>query len=169
MTGIEGITDRIISLRGRRVILSFDLAALFGVEPRVLTQAVRRNPGRFPPDFAFLLEKQELANLKSQIVISSWGGARHPPLAFTEHGALMAANVLRSPRAIEMSIFVVRAFVRMREALAANRELARRLDEFERKLGTHNRSIAHILDALRQLTAPPTEPSKRRRIGFVQD
>ena len=169
MTGIEDISDRIISLRGRRVILSFDLAALFGVEPRVLMQAVRRNPGRFPRDFAFLMEKQEVANLKSQLVISSWGGARHPPLAFTEHGALMAANVLRSPRAIEMSIFVVRAFVRMREALSANRELARRLDELERKVGTHDRSIAHILDALRQLTSPAAEPPRRHRIGFVQD
>ncbi len=104
--------------------------------------------------------------MKSQIVISSWSGSRKPLLAFTEHGAIMAATVLNSARAIQVSVFVVRAFIQLRETLASNEELARRLDELERKLGTHDRSIGHILDALRQLTQPP-EPPRRRRIGFL--
>ena len=116
----------------------------------------------------FRMTNQELASLMSQIATSKpgRGGTRKLPLVFTEHGAIMAAAVLNSPRAIEVSVYVVRAFVQMREALLVRKELAKRLDELERKVGAHDRSIGHILDALRQLTAPPEAP-KRRRIGFL--
>ncbi len=150
-------------------MIDADLAALYGVETRALLQAVRRNPERFPADFRIPLTAQEVALLRSQSVISKpqgRGGRRYATTAFTEHGAIMAATVLNSSRAIKVSVYVVRAFVGTRDALAPNHELARRLDELERKLGTHDRSIGHILDALRQLTQPP-EPPRRRRIGFL--
>ncbi len=147
MQPVDGIAARIRVVHGQRVMLGPDLAALYGVDTRALTQAVRRNAGRFPADFLFSLSKQEVANLKSQTVISSWGGSRKPPLAFTEHGAIMAATVLNSRRAIQVSLFVVRAFVQLRDTFASNKELARRLDELERKLGTHDRAIGQILDA----------------------
>lgn len=152
--------------RGKRVALGADLAMLYGVETKALTQAVRRNSARFPQDFAFVLTKQEFANLKSQNVTSSWGGIRKAPVAVTEHGALMAAAVLDPPRATEVSVHVVRAFVRMRDALATHRELGKRLDELERQVGTHDRAIGQILDAIRQLTVPPEAP-RRGRIGFL--
>jgi len=147
-------------------MIDSDLAALYGVPVKRLNEQVSRNARRFPQDFVFHLDNQEVANLRSQIATSSWGGKRKPPLVFTEHGAVMAATVLNSTRAIEVSVYVVRAFVQMREALAANREIGKRLDELESKVGTHDRSIGHILDALRQLTQPPEAP-KRRRIGFL--
>ena len=154
MQPVERIASRIVAVRGRRVLLGAHLAMLYGVQTKVLMQAVRRNAARFPRDFAFLLTEQEFANLKSQYVTSSWGGIRKAPMAFTEHGALMAASILNSRRAIEVSVFVVRAFLRMREALAAHKEIARRLDDLERKVGTHDQAIGQILAALRQLTAP---------------
>jgi len=160
------IAARIRMFRGTRVILDSDLAALYGVPVKRLNEQVRRNRYRFPSDFAFRVNNQELAILKSQIATSSWGGRRKPPLAFTEHGAIMAATALNSPRAIEVSLFVVRAFVQMREALVVHKEIGKRLDDLERKVGTHDRSIGYILDALRQLTAPPDAPG-RRRIGFL--
>jgi len=165
---LERISDRILILRGVRVILDADLALLYGVETRRLNEQVRRNQGRFPREFMFRMTNQELASLMSQIATSKpgRGGTRKLPLVFTEHGAIMAAAVLNSPRAIEVSVYVVRAFVQMREALLVRKELAKRLDELERKVGAHDRSIGHILDALRQLTAPPEAP-KRRRIGFL--
>ena len=141
MHPVEKIATRIHALRGQRVMLGADLAMLYGVETKALTQAVRRNSARFPRDFAFVLTKQEFADLKSQIVTSSWGGIRKAPLAFTEHGALMAAAVLNSPRATEVSVHVMRAFVRMREALTARKEIGKRLDELESKVGTHDRTI----------------------------
>jgi hypothetical protein len=166
MQPVERIAAHIYTLRGQRVMLGADLAMLYGVETRAPTQAVRRNSARFPKDFAFVLTKQEFAILKSQFVTSSWGGVRKAPWAFTEHGALMAATVLNSPRATEISLHVVRAFVRMRAALATHRELGKRLDELERKIGTHDRAIGQILEAIRQLTHPPESP-KRRRIGYL--
>jgi hypothetical protein len=114
----------------------------------------------------FELEKQEFAILRSQFATSSWGGRRYPPLAFTEHGAIMAASILNSARAIDVSVYVVRAFVQMRDALMVHRELGKKLDELERKVGTHDRAIGQILAAIRQLTQPPETP-KRRRIGFL--
>ena len=137
------------------------------------------NLERFPFDFMFQLKNQEVAILRSQFATSSsdarslaWGGRRYTPHAFTEHGALMAAMVLNSLRATEVSVYVVRAFVELRDTLVAHKELAKRLDELEsrleRKLATHDQAITGILDAIRQLMAPP-EPTKKRRIGFVQN
>jgi phage regulator Rha-like protein len=148
-----------------KVILSIDLAELYGVEPKVLNQAVKRNIERFPSDFMFQLTNQEFANLKSQIVTSSWGGLRRAmPYAFTEHGAIMVASVLNSPRAIEISVYVVRAFVRLREYLSSHKELAQKLTELEKKIETHDEAIQALIDAIRQLMTPPDKP--RRRIGY---
>jgi hypothetical protein len=167
---IEAIASRIVILRGERVLLDADLAALYGVETRRLNEQVRRNRRRFPADFIFRLTREELENLMSQFATSSWGGRRKLPYAFTEHGAIQAATVLNTRRAVEVSVYIVRAFVQLRGVLAANRELAKRLDELEarieRKLDTHDRVIAEILDAIRQLMVPP-EPKPTRRIGFI--
>ena len=147
-------------------MIDSDLALLYGVTAKRFNEQIRRNLKRFPPDFMFQLENQEFAILRSQFATSSWGGRRYRPLAFTEHGAIMAASVLNSTRAIEVSVFVVRAFVQMREALVVHKEIGKRLDDLERKLGTHDRAIGQILDAIRQLTQPPDTP-RRRRIGFL--
>ena len=160
-------------------MLDADLAALYGVTTKRLNEQVMRNLGRFPSDFMFQLTNQEVAILRSQFATSSsdarglaWGGRRYTPHAFTEHGALMAAMVLNSPRATEVSVYVVRAFVELRGTLVAHKELGKRLDELEsrleRKLATHDQAIVGILDAIRQLMVPP-EPTKKRRIGFVQN
>ena len=158
-------------IRGRKVILDADLADLYGVARRVLLQAVRRNAERYPPDFLLRLTNHEVAVLRSQSVISKRigsGGRSYVHSAFTEHGAIMAATVLNPPRATEMSVFVVRAFVKMRQALTANKEIAQRLDDLERKVVTHDQAIGEIILALRQLTQP-SEPQKRRGIGLVRD
>lgn len=160
------ITNSILILRGHKVLLDADLAVLYDVETRRLNEQVRRNQQRFPKDFIFELSAQEFANLKSQFATSSWGGRRKRPLAFTEHGAIMAATVLNSPRAVEMTIYVVRAFVQLRKALVANKDLARRLDELERKLATHDQAITGMIKTIRELIIPP-EP-KKRPIGFVE-
>lgn len=122
---LETITHHILVLRGQKVLLDADLAALYGVETRRLNEQVRRNLERFPEDFIFEVTDDELASLKSHFATSSWGGRRKRPMAFTEHGAIMAATILKSPRAVEMSVYVVRAFVRLREVLAveADRKL----------------------------------------------
>jgi hypothetical protein len=164
----EQLAPSILVVRGRRVILDLDLARLYGVPTRRLNEQVRRNADRFPPEFAFALINHEVANLKSQIATSSWGGKRKLPLVFTEHGAVMAATVLNSRKAIEMSVFVVRAFIQMRDVPGTHREIRRRLDDLERKVGAHDDAIQEILQALRHLTQPAETP-KRRRIGFVQD
>lgn len=160
------VESRIIVLRGQKVILDSDLADLYGVEVRHLNQQVKRNARRFPQDFFFQVSAKELDSLRSQIVISNSrrGGRRYLPHAFTEHGAIMAATVLNSERAIEMSIFVVRAFARMREALAANRKIVSKLGELERRLETHDAEIQQLIEAIRELMTPP-DP-KRRPIGF---
>jgi ORF6N domain len=172
---VHGVEHRIVQLRGHRVIIDADLADLYAVQTRVLNQAVKRNPERFPDDFMFQLSPKEFENWRSQIVISNSAakmGLRRSPYAFTEHGALMAAAVLNSPRAVEMSLYVVRAFVRMRQVLAAHKDLATRLEQLEgrveRGLATHDQAIAGLIDAVRQLMTSP-EPTKKRRIGFVQD
>lgn len=166
---VEQITQSILVLRGQKVLLDAELAALYGVTTRRLNEQVRRNRRRFPEDFLFELTAAEFANLKSHFATSSWGGRRKLPLAFTEHGAIQAATILNSPRAVEMSVYVVRAFVKLRDLLASNKVLARRLDELEarieKKLTTHDQAIAAILSAIRQLTHPPTP--KRRPIGFT--
>lgn len=160
------IENQIILVRGQKVLVDADLAALYGVEVRGLNQAVKRNKSRFPSDFVFRLTTRDVHNLRSQSVISSenHGGRRYLPYVFTEHGAIMAASVLNSPRAVDMSIFVVRAFVRLRETLRAHRALAVKLAELEQHLETHDAAIEEIIDAIRALTAPPERP--RRQIGF---
>jgi hypothetical protein len=154
------------------VLLDSELAALYGVETRVLNQAVRRNAGRFPEDFRFQLTASEAAASRSQSVILNPGRGQNIkflPYAFTEHGAIMAATVLNSPRAVEMSIYVVRAFVQLRELLSSNKELSKRLDQLEarieKKLTTHDEAIAAMLSAIRELMNPPAP--KRRGIGFT--
>jgi len=169
----ERIERSILVLRRHKELLDADLAALYGVETRVLVQAVKRNLGRFPDDFMFQLDAEEREALRSQTVISNTpgrGGRRYAPYAFTEQGVAMLSSVLNSPRAIAVNIEIMRAFVRLREMIAGNKELARRLDELEtrieRKLCTHDQAIAGILDTIRELMRPP-EPAKKRRIGFV--
>jgi hypothetical protein len=141
------------------------------VTTKRLNEQVKRNSDRFPEDFMFRLARAEVEALnRSQFATSSQKhrAPRFPPFAFTEHGAIMAATILNSPRAVEMSLYVVRAFVKLRELLASNQELARRLDELERKLSTHDQAITGILNAIRELMSPPPEP-KRRGIGFTAD
>jgi ORF6N domain len=174
LIAIEAIASRIVVLRGQRVMLDADLAALYGATTKRLNEQVERNLERFPSDFMFRLTNHEVAILRSQFATSSfaWGGRRYTPRAFTEHGALMAAMVLNSPRATEVSVYVVRAFVELRDTLVAHKELAKRLNELEsrleKKLATHDQAIVGILDAIRQLMVPP-ESTKKRRIGFVQN
>jgi phage regulator Rha-like protein len=160
------VESRILILRHQKVILDSDLAELYGVPVRQLNQQVKRNRDRFPTDFTFRLTAKEDEVLRSQIVISSnrHGGRRYPPYAFTEHGAIMAATVLNSKRAIEMSVFVVRAFVRMREMLIKNRQLAAKINELDRRLETHDTAIQDIIDAIKELMVP--EGPSKRKIGF---
>jgi ORF6N domain-containing protein len=171
----ENIAQSIQIIRGRKVLLDAELAALYGVSVKRLNEQVRRNLERFPRDFVFHLTDQEVELLRSQIATlnaGSHGRGRHRkyrPYAFTEHGAIMVASVLNSPRAIEMSVYVVRAFIRLRELLASNTELARRLDELEarltQKLDSHDQAIVGILEMLRTLRNPP----QTRAIGFTVD
>ena len=167
---VERISHSILIVRGQRVLLDSELAALHGVTTKRLNEQVKRNLERFPSDFMLQLTAQEAADLRSHFATSSsgHGGRRYTPSAFTEHGAIMAATILNSPRAVEMSLYVVRAFVKLRELLASNQELARRLDQLERKLSTHDQAITGILKAIRELMRPPPEP-KRRGIGFTAD
>jgi phage regulator Rha-like protein len=160
------VDSKIRLLRGQKVILDADLAELYAVPAKRLNQQVKRNARRFPSDFVFRLSRLEYENLRSQFATSSsaHGGRRYLPFAFTEHGAIMAATVLNSKRAVEMSIFVVRAFVRMRETLAMNQQIVAKLAEIERRLGDHDAEIEDLVQAIRELMTPP--PPDRRRIGF---
>jgi hypothetical protein len=167
----EDLSARIVQVRGRRVMLDSALAALYGVATRRLNEQVRRNRARFPDDFLLEVTSAEMAVLKSHFATSSWGGRRKPPFAFTEHGAIMAATILNSPRAVQMSVYVVRAFVRFREALSSNAELARKLLALERSLIASNIATRHqfreLYAAIRGLQSGP-EP-QRRPIGFTSD
>ena len=160
------VDSTILFLRGQKVILDVDLAELYGVSIKRLNEQVKRNIRRFPSDFLFRLTRSEYSNLRSQFVTSSsdHGGRRYLPHAFTEHGAIMAATVLNSKRAIEMSIFVVRAFVHLREASTANRQIEAKLAELERRLESHDGDIQQLVEAIRELMEP--EPVNPRRIGF---
>jgi phage regulator Rha-like protein len=159
----ERIESRILLIRGQKVMLDADLAALYGVETRVLVQAVKRNLERFPHDFMFQLNREEFHILRSQSVTSShWGGRRYRPYAFTEHGAVMLASVLNSRVAVQASIQVVRAFIRLREILATHKELARKLAELEQK---YDKRFKVVFDAIRYLMTPPEK--KRKQIGFT--
>jgi hypothetical protein len=184
-TPASSFEPAIVTVRGHRVVLDADLAHVYGVPTRRLNEAVRRNAERFPADFAFRLTAPETANLKSQIATSSvqikarqdvadiaapqpiglHGGRRKLPWASTEHGALMAATVLRSEQAVRMSVHVVRAFVRMREELAANAAILKRLAEIDRSLLGHDQTLRILWARLAPLLAPPPDPP-RRRIGF---
>lgn len=160
-------------MRGRKVILDSDLAELYGVAVKRLNEQVKRNADRFPSDFLFHVSPRDL---RSQFATSNAqaksrgkpqrtrGGRRYRPYAFTEHGAIMAATVLNSKRAVEMSIYVVRAFVRMREALATNQKIVAKLKELEQRVGNHDADIQEIVDAIREMTKPPSAPG--RKIGF---
>jgi len=170
----EHIASAILILRGQRVLHDSELAALYGVSTSRFNEQVRRNRKRFPADFMFQLTAEETSSLRSQFATLKTGRGQHrkyAPYVFTEHGAIMAATILNSPRAIEMSVYVVRAFVQLREMLASNKELARRFAQLEirldKKLTIHDEAIAAILAAIRQLMHPPVP--KRRPIGFTAD
>lgn len=160
------VESRILVMRNQKVILDADLAQLYGVPVKRLNQQVKRNRERFPSDFMFQLSAKEHEQLRLQFATSKQGrgGRRYQPYAFTEHGAIMAASVLNSERAIQMSVFVVRAFVRLREMLTTNRQLAAKLDELESRLETHDTKIQEVIEAIRELMIPPEGP--RRKIGF---
>ena len=163
----ERIQQVIYLIRGQKVMLDYDLADMYGVSTKVLKQAVRRNSDRFPSDFMFELTNQEFTNLRSQIVTSSlpqWGGTRYTPMAFTQEGVAMLSSVLRSARAVQVNIAVMRAFVRLREALATNKVLARKLAELEKGIAKHDENIRTLFQAIRELMLKPEPPSKP--IGF---
>jgi len=162
---IERIAGSIVYLRGQKVILDYDLATLYGIETRALKQAVRRNLNRFPDDFMLELSAKEINSLVSQSVIPAvrkLGGAT--PMAFTEQGVAMLSSVLNSERAVKVNIAIMRAFVKLRETLETNQQLARKFAELEKRVGRHDAKIDAILEAIRQLMAPPEKP--RREIGF---
>ena len=187
----EAVERLIITIRGQRVILDADLAALYGVTTKRLNEQFRRNRKRFPDDFAFQLTTAELTDIQSQIAANSaieslrsqiatlkLGRGEHRkyrPYAFTEHGALQAANILNSPRAVQMSVFVIRAFVKMRETFLSTRELAKKLASLEKqltgRLDAHEVAIVHVLQELMHILNPPPEPAAppRPKIGFTQD
>jgi hypothetical protein len=162
------IEESVLLLRGQKVLLGSTLADLYGVQTRVLMQAVRRNRGRFPGDFMFQLNIHEVIDLKSQIVTSRWGGIRKRPYAFTEQGVAMLSSVLNGPRAIRVNIEIMRVFVRLREMISTSKALSVKLDELERKVSTHDKAIAGLFTAIREL-ATPAPPKPSRRIGFVTD
>lgn len=164
----ETIEHSILLIRGHKVMLDEDLALLFGVPTKVFNQSVKRNMERFPDDFMFQLTAEENENLRSQFVTSRsrHGGRRSLPYAFTEQGVAMLSGVLNSPRAIEVNIAIMRTFVRLRELLLSNKELARKLEQMERK---YDAQFKVVFDAIRQLMEPPPQPVKKGRIGFVQD
>ncbi len=166
---IERIQQGIYLIRGERVMLDSELAAIYGVTTKRLNEQVRRNADRFPSDFAFQLTTEEFENLRSQIATSSLGhgGRRALPTVFTEHGALMLASILNSGVAVQASLQIVRAFVQLRQLLSENRQLAERVAELERQFGGHDAAIQNIFELLRELMNPPEEP--RQPIGFHED
>ena len=168
-----GVEDRILTIRGQKVILDSDLADVYRVETKILNRAVKRNLKRFPSDFIFQLTREEFVNLRCQIGTSSssYGGRRFLPYAFTENGAVMVASVLNSPQAMRMSVFVVRAFVQMRELLSGSRELAVELKKLEAKLtarlDVHETAIVDVLRRIMELMDPPPAPSvPEKSMGF---
>jgi phage regulator Rha-like protein len=164
------VEQKIIMLRGKKVMLSQDLAELYGVEVKVLNQAVKRNIERFPGDFMFQLTSSEVTVLRSQIVTLEPGRGRYSKYlsyAFTEQGVAMLSSVLRSRKAIRVNIEIMRAFARLREILATNKDFARRLEELERKFNTHDHQFQSVFDAIRELMKVPEKP--KRRIGFLEE
>jgi len=163
VASVEQIESKMFLIRGQKVMLSMHLAELYEVETRALVQAVKRNIERFPEDFMFQLNPEEFSILKSQIVTSSWGGVRTAPYAFSEQGVSMLSSVLRSDRAIQVNIEIMRAFVRLRQMLASNVELSRKLAALEKK---YDLQFKAVFDAIRDLMTP-LEPRKKRPIGFA--
>jgi len=168
---IKDVGSLIITIRNQKVIIDRDLAEIYGVETRRLNEQVKRNPDRFPEDFMFQLTKEEAdvwVRSRSQFAILKRGKTiKYLPYAFTEHGAIMAANVPKSPQAVRMSVFVVRAFVKLREMLAAHKDLAHKLAELERKLQNHDESIRSLVIAIRQLMRLSEPEPPKKRIGFL--
>jgi len=160
---IERIEQKIYVIRGERVMLDSDLAEIYGVTTKRLNEQVKRNIKRFPEDFMFQLTAEELEDMRSQIATASKRNVRFPPYVFTEHGAIMAANVLSSERAVEASVQVVRAFVKLRGLLASNAELAKKFEALEKK---YDAQFRVVFDAIRKLMMPPDAP--KRKIGFVE-
>ena len=157
----EAVARQIYLIRGHKVMLDSDLAALYEVSTKALVQAVKRNLKRFPGDFMFLLTRKEVTNLRSQIVTSSWGGRRYLPYAFTEQGVAMLSSALKSERAIQVNIAIMRTFVKLRRILSTHKELAETLSKLEAKVSRHDKEILAIFEVIRRLMAPPT-----RAIGF---
>lgn len=160
LASTDFIATKILFLRGEKVLLDADLALLYGVETKVLKQAVRRNIDRFPPDFMFELTQEEFANLRSQFVTSSWGGQRYPPFAFTEQGVAMLSGILNSPRAIETNIAIMRTFVALRKLMESNQDLATKIRQLERK---YDQRFKLVFDTIQQLIKQEKEA---RPIGF---
>ncbi len=167
MLSPQVLAERILVIRGQRVLLDADLAQLYGVETKKFNQQIKRNPARFPQDFMFRLTEEEYESLRSQNVTSNRGGRRYLPLVFTEHGAIMAASVLNSDRAVAMSVYVVRAFVQLRTVLLDHKALAEKLAALERRVSHHDNSLTEVIDAIRALMAQPKPAS--RPIGFTAD
>jgi phage regulator Rha-like protein len=164
LISVESITNRIYFIRGMKVMIDRDLADLYGVETKAFKQAVRRNKERFPDDFMFVLTNQEVRNLGSQIVTSSWGGTRYPPMAFTEQGVAMLSSVLNSKRAIDVNIAIMRTFVKMRGILANNKEFAGKLKKMEEQLAEHEEQFLVVFEAIKQMLKEEEKP--KRKIGF---
>lgn len=161
----ERIEQSIFLIRGQKIILDTDLALLYGVETKTLNRAVNRHKDRFPEDFMFRLDQEEFENLRCQIGTSSrWGGRRYPPYAFSEQDVAMLSSVLNSQRAIKVNIVIMRAFVRLREMASAHRELARKLEDLEKK---YDKQFLVVFEAIRQLMLPPGGSRKTRKIGFI--
>jgi len=164
----ERVIKSIIVIRGVKVILDSDLAQLYDVETRRLNEQVRRNIDKFPKDFMFQLTKEEFLNLKSHIATSSpgWGGKRKPPLVFTEHGALQAANVLNSKNASKMSVFIIRAFVRLREMALNNEKLARKVKQIENRVSDHDKILLELIEEIKKIIDAP-KPRNKKMVGFI--
>jgi hypothetical protein len=163
---IKNIEQKIMTIRGIKVMLDSDLAMLYGVETKRFNEQVRRNIDRFPEDFMFQLSKEEFKSLRSQFATTSErGGRRYPPLVFTEHGAIMAASILNTKQAVGVSLYVVRAFVKLREFYSFNRELALKVSELDRKVTQHDGVIKSLVQVIKKMAMPPS----KRKIGFQSD
>lgn len=168
---ITTIIGKIYQVRNQAVILDSDLAKIYGVTTKALNQAVTRNKNRFPENFSFIVDSEEFADLRSQIVTSKEGrgGRTYKPRVFTEHGALMASTVLRSKEAVAMSVYIIEAFVKMREEMTANREILKRLAEIDKSLIEHDTALFDIYNKLLPLLEPPIEEGEKRKMGFSAD
>jgi hypothetical protein len=170
---VEIIQNKIYLIRGLKVMLDQDLAELYAVPTKRFNEQIKRNIKRFPADFMFQLNEEELSNLRSQIATSSWGGRRYLPYAFTELGVAMLSSVLNSERAIEVNIQIMRVFTKLREMIITHKDLARKIDDLEKKFQAHDQKIIQIFDTISRMMAVPEqegpEPYKRHRVGFIAD